>query len=223
MEDSDKLIANPHVVLREEFDDWAVLFNPDTCCGFGLSPTGVRVWKLLDGNHSIDDVLEELRNHADALPVEAREHIRAFVDGLITQGLAALGGSESYPDKSFRSPMAVNGVRGPTYEPPKLINLNSELTAFGATCSKGSNAGCCSATGNVATGTPGCYTGNGGNTPANCSCYYPGTCGYFDNPTCECNGSCVDSYNCNYGDDGGIFCHTGGCAYYHICNGGSGL
>ena len=27
MEMSDKPVANPVVVLREEFDDWAVLFN----------------------------------------------------------------------------------------------------------------------------------------------------------------------------------------------------
>jgi hypothetical protein len=30
MELTDKPIANPVVVLREKFDDWAILFNPDT-------------------------------------------------------------------------------------------------------------------------------------------------------------------------------------------------
>ena len=29
MPESDMPIANPLVVLREEFDDWAVLFDPD--------------------------------------------------------------------------------------------------------------------------------------------------------------------------------------------------
>ncbi len=49
MTDDHKPIVNPYVQLREEFDDWAILFNPDTGRGFGLNPTGVRVWKLLDG------------------------------------------------------------------------------------------------------------------------------------------------------------------------------
>jgi len=30
MNQIDKPIANPIVLLREEFDDWAILFNPDT-------------------------------------------------------------------------------------------------------------------------------------------------------------------------------------------------
>ncbi len=30
MNPEDKPIANPMIVFREEFDDWAVLFNPET-------------------------------------------------------------------------------------------------------------------------------------------------------------------------------------------------
>ncbi len=30
MESTERPLVNPGVVLREEFDDWAVLFNPDT-------------------------------------------------------------------------------------------------------------------------------------------------------------------------------------------------
>ena len=56
MKDDERPIANHFVLLREEFDDWAILFNPDTGRGFGLSPTGVYVWKLLDGEHVIDEM-----------------------------------------------------------------------------------------------------------------------------------------------------------------------
>jgi len=89
LKDGDKPIANPNVVLREEFDDWAILFNPDTGRGFGLNPTGVCVWKLLDGGHTIDGLLVEIRRHADNLPKDARDHIGAFIDPLVTEGLAA--------------------------------------------------------------------------------------------------------------------------------------
>jgi SynChlorMet cassette protein ScmD len=84
----EKPIRNPYVVLREEFDDWAVLFNPDTGHGFGLNPTGVYLWKLLDGEHTIDDVLGALQRDADDIPPGADEHLIAFLEQLTEQGLA---------------------------------------------------------------------------------------------------------------------------------------
>lgn len=45
---NDKPVANPLIVLHEEFDDWAILFDPDRGNAFGLNPTGIFVWKLLD-------------------------------------------------------------------------------------------------------------------------------------------------------------------------------
>ncbi len=51
-----KLIANPTIVLREEFDDWAVLFDPDTGNAYGMNPVSVFVWKHLDGNHTLEDI-----------------------------------------------------------------------------------------------------------------------------------------------------------------------
>jgi hypothetical protein len=54
MKNGEKPIANPFVLLREEFDDWAILFDLNSGHGFGLSPIGVYVWKFLDGEHSVD-------------------------------------------------------------------------------------------------------------------------------------------------------------------------
>ena len=54
MKNGHKPIRSPHVILRQEFDDWAILFDLDTGYGFGLNPTGVYLWKLLDGEHTVD-------------------------------------------------------------------------------------------------------------------------------------------------------------------------
>jgi len=56
MPGNEKPVANPLVVLREEFDDWAVLFDPDSGNAFGLNPLGVFIWKLLDGHRTIEDI-----------------------------------------------------------------------------------------------------------------------------------------------------------------------
>jgi len=84
---NDKPVANPLIVLREEFDDWAILFDPDTGNAFGLNPTGVFVWKLLDGEHSVDDISAKLRENADGVPEEVQGHVHEFVQDLEKQGL----------------------------------------------------------------------------------------------------------------------------------------
>lgn len=81
-------IVNPLIVLREEFDDWAILFDPDTGKGMGLNPTGVFIWKLLDGSHTLNNILEKLRGECDNVPEEAGNDLREFVHELTERGLA---------------------------------------------------------------------------------------------------------------------------------------
>jgi SynChlorMet cassette protein ScmD len=58
---TNKPLANPLVVLREEFDDWAILFDPDTGHAYGLNPVSVFIWKHLDGKHTMANILESLQ------------------------------------------------------------------------------------------------------------------------------------------------------------------
>ena len=88
MSELNKPIANPTVVLREEFDDWAVLFDPDTGDAFGLDPVSVLTWKLLDGKHSSKDIVGQLKENCKDVPDEAESHINEFVDSLLEKGLA---------------------------------------------------------------------------------------------------------------------------------------
>jgi SynChlorMet cassette protein ScmD len=80
-------VANPIIVLREEFDDWAILFDPDTGNAFGLNPTGVFIWKLLDGRHSPEEILKAIRENAEDVPEEAGQEICDFIVALESQGL----------------------------------------------------------------------------------------------------------------------------------------
>ena len=89
MPDNDKQpIANPLLVFREEFDDWAILFDPDTGDGFGLNPVSVFIWKRLDGKHTIQDILMELRESCEDMPDTAEQEINGFVGGLVEKGYA---------------------------------------------------------------------------------------------------------------------------------------
>ena len=90
MHQIDKPIANPVVALREEFDDWAVLFNPDMAYAVGTNPVGVAVWKRLDGKRSIEDIVSEIKNSFEDTPDAVSKEIAAFVDTLAKNGFVGL-------------------------------------------------------------------------------------------------------------------------------------
>jgi len=79
-------MANPVAVLREEFDDWAVLYNPDTAAAVGLNPVGVAVWKQLDGRHDLPAIVAEVQARFAEVPGTAEGEIAAFIAKLAEQG-----------------------------------------------------------------------------------------------------------------------------------------
>lgn len=84
----DKPLANPLVVLREEFEDWAILFHPDTGHVYGLNPISVFIWQRLDGKHTIQEILSEIKDTYLDVPPEAENHLQEFINNLLQHGLA---------------------------------------------------------------------------------------------------------------------------------------
>jgi SynChlorMet cassette protein ScmD len=93
-----KPVANCDLVLREEFDDWAILFDPDSGDGFGLNPVSVFVWKRLDGEHTQKQILEDIKQNFDNVPEDAEIHLKEFIQDLLNRGLA--GYELAKPEKS---------------------------------------------------------------------------------------------------------------------------
>jgi SynChlorMet cassette protein ScmD len=86
MTDTRKPLINPVVVLREEFDDWAVLFNPDTAEAVGINPVGIAVWKLIDGRQTVEQITLKLQDRFSQVPESAPAEISRFVDDLEKRG-----------------------------------------------------------------------------------------------------------------------------------------
>jgi SynChlorMet cassette protein ScmD len=220
-------IRNPFVVLREEFDDWAILFDLDTGHGFGLNPAGVYVWKLLNGQHPIGVLLEKIRTHAEGAPEEAGEHIGTFVDALVREGLAGYNLATFGPVDNLRnavdratldlekwfysSPGVVSEAKPFTYEPPKLVDLSGKASVARGDCGNGSgDTGNCwngggptfqCLSGNSASSYS-CCTGTGPGWTSNCN---PGNCAHRD-VSCQPGGML-----CQFGDGAGgtQCCQTG--------------
>jgi SynChlorMet cassette protein ScmD len=83
---SDKPVPNPVVVLREEFDDWAVLFNPDTAEAVGINPVGVAMWKVMDGKHTLEDIMAEVRDRFTDVPESSLDELTNFINNLAESG-----------------------------------------------------------------------------------------------------------------------------------------
>jgi SynChlorMet cassette protein ScmD len=81
-------IANPMIVLREEFDDWAILFDPDTGKAFGINPVAVSIWKLLDGKHTKKDIESAIKGGYKEIPSDMDSQIKDFLEELVEKGFA---------------------------------------------------------------------------------------------------------------------------------------
>lgn len=89
-----RLVTSDRVVLREEFDDWAVLFDPDTGVALGINPAGAAVWRLLDGSRSLEEALCEVRATFSGVPVTGMAELEAFVGDLLEARLVQVVGAE---------------------------------------------------------------------------------------------------------------------------------
>ncbi|MBM4147810.1 MAG: PqqD family peptide modification chaperone [Lentisphaerae bacterium] len=82
----DAPVPNPVVVLREESDDWAILFNPDTSAAVGTNPVGVEIWKQADGTRSLRDIAATVARRFSNVPEGASGEVLSFADELARDG-----------------------------------------------------------------------------------------------------------------------------------------
>lgn len=85
-----KPLRNPDIVFREEFDDWGVLFDPETGNAVALDPVAVFYWKLLDGNMNRDKLIDALKKECDEVPEDAPEHLDEFIKKLEDAGFVSI-------------------------------------------------------------------------------------------------------------------------------------
>jgi hypothetical protein len=84
---TDWYIQNPDVVLREEDPDGGLLFNPDTNQVKVVNTTGLFIWKLCDGKHSLAAIAAALQEAFDDAPLDAvHQDVEEFINGMVATG-----------------------------------------------------------------------------------------------------------------------------------------
>lgn len=73
---------DPRAQLREDFEDWTILFHPMIGEVVGLDPVGVLTWRLIDGRRSAEEIAAALRARFEDAPPTVREDTLEFLQSL---------------------------------------------------------------------------------------------------------------------------------------------
>lgn len=65
----------------------AVILSMETKVLRGLNPLGSRVWELIDGKRSMDEIVGQIVREFDVEARQADEDVRRFVQELLDKGL----------------------------------------------------------------------------------------------------------------------------------------
>ena len=77
---------NPSVVLREEIDNNALLYNMERDEVFLINRSAFIIWKLCDGTRSHNQIKEEIKQNF-VVPEEIGERIDAYLQYLYEKSL----------------------------------------------------------------------------------------------------------------------------------------
>lgn len=80
-------IGDPRFVLREEYPDTALVFDPDSGEQYVLNHVGALIWKLLNGRRTLAEITERLPVHCRDVPEAAGRQVADFVQTLRQKGL----------------------------------------------------------------------------------------------------------------------------------------
>jgi len=78
---------NPEAVFREEFDDWGIIFNPDTGNIFGVNPISALIWKNINGKNTIADIHNKIKDTVTDMPDNSLGQIESYINQLVQKDL----------------------------------------------------------------------------------------------------------------------------------------
>jgi hypothetical protein len=87
MNESKRYLANPDVSCREEGQDGALLFNPDTDGMMVVNPTGLLIWQTLKEPRSPQEIIRHLLDACEGVPTDqVGGDVEEFLEVLLPGG-----------------------------------------------------------------------------------------------------------------------------------------
>lgn len=87
-----KYLRGKHVVLRQEFDNWGILFDADSGEAYVVDPVAICIWQQLDGEKTVSDILQFVKENFTETPEEdlIYSDSMGFINDLIKHGLVSI-------------------------------------------------------------------------------------------------------------------------------------
>jgi hypothetical protein len=77
----------PQIIIRQENDNFALLYNPDTANTFVLDPVSLFVCQHLNGSLSLPQIIQSCREIFSDIPPDALDQVKHFVQTLVDREL----------------------------------------------------------------------------------------------------------------------------------------
>ena len=81
------LIRRPEVDANPLPDQTVLLFQKDTCLAVPVNQVGAAIWKMCDGAHTVDQMVDKLAEIYDQERGRIEQDARTFLGELIRLGL----------------------------------------------------------------------------------------------------------------------------------------
>ena len=86
---------HPDSAFRPVGEDGGLVVLPGRSEVKVLNPVAIKVFGLLDGEHSVEEIAGQVADEFDVAPEQARRDIEAFLEELKSNGMLAEGGGDS--------------------------------------------------------------------------------------------------------------------------------
>ena len=81
------ILAKASTTAWRVIEGEAVILSMETKVLRGLNPVGSRIWELIDGERSVEQIVGVIVKEFDVEPARADEDVRSFVQEVLEKGL----------------------------------------------------------------------------------------------------------------------------------------
>ena len=89
--DLNRYMKNPDVVVREEDEDGALIYSPDTDQIRVLNPTGFFIYQLCDGSNDLNGIILAVKNTFKDVPDDqVSSQVGEYIDDMLNSGFIGI-------------------------------------------------------------------------------------------------------------------------------------
>ena len=98
-EQKSRYMKNPDVVVREEDEDGALIFNPDTDQIRVINPTGFFIWNLCDGGNDLTGIILAVKESFKDVPDDkVFRDVEEYIGDMVEAGFIGIVKENEKPD-----------------------------------------------------------------------------------------------------------------------------